>query len=125
MAERPLGVTILAVLWIISGILLILGGAGFAFLTGAVGGVALGALGAVIGIVLIVWGLVEIVLGYGGLQGWPWVWLVGVILTVLSLLEGIYMLITTGWSAIISLIIAAIILYYLFQPNVKSWFGRS
>ncbi|MEN6342976.1 MAG: hypothetical protein ABFC89_10520 [Methanospirillum sp.] len=125
MAERPLGITILAVLWILSGILLILGGAGFAFLAGAVGGVALGALGAVIGIVLIVWGLVEIVLGYGALQGWPWVWLVGVILTVLSLIEGIYMLITTGWSAIISLIIAAIILYYLFQPNVKSWFGRS
>jgi len=120
MSERPLGVTILGVLWIIGGVLAIIGG----IIGGAILSiVGLGGLGAAIGITLFVIGIIDLLLGIGCFKAWPWVWIVGVIISAISILIGIASLFTTGASALLGIVISAIILYYLFQPQVKAYFG--
>lgn len=121
MAERPLGITIIGILWIIGGLILIIGGVGVASL----GGMLLGALGATYGAIMAIIGIIDLILGIGCFKAWPWVWTVGVIITVLSLLSALYAIVTTGWGGLISLVIAGIILYYLFTPDVKTYFGKT
>jgi hypothetical protein len=121
MTERPLGVTILGILWILGGLLALLGGLGIA----AIGSMIAGPFGLAIGIVFIIIGLVDLALGIGCFKAWPWVWTVGVVFSILSIIMGLYSLVTTGLAAVIGLIIPVIILYYLFQPNVKAYFGKT
>jgi len=124
MAEnaRPLGVTIIGILWILAGLLTAIGG--------GVGGAALaiiglGALGAMVGVVLVIIGLVFIALGYGCFKGWTWVWPVGVIFTIIGLIINLLSILSNTVGAIIGIIIDIIILWYLFQPQVKAWFRVS
>jgi hypothetical protein len=122
MSERPLGVTIIGILWIIGGLFAIFGG----IIGGAVLSViGLEGLGAAIAIIAFIIGVVYLILGIGCFKAWPWVWTVGVIFSALSILIGIVNLFTVGASALFGIIIAAIILYYLFQPQVKAYFGKS
>lgn len=122
MAERPLGVTILGILWIIFGLIWLVA----AFLGGAVlAMIGFGALGAVIGVVLFVIGIIDILLGVGCFKGWGWVWIIGVIFMAINILIGLVSLISSPVSGIVMIIIAAIILWYLFQPKVKAYFGRA
>jgi hypothetical protein len=122
MAERPLGVTILGILWIIFGLIWLVA----AFIGGAVlAVVGLGALGAIIGVVLFIIGIVDILLGIGCFKAWGWVWIVGVIFMVINVLIGIATLISSPGAGLVEIIIAAIILWYLFQPKVKAYFGRA
>jgi hypothetical protein len=122
MSERPLGVTIIGILWIIGGLLAIFAG----IISGAIlSFVGLGGLGAAIGIVAFIIGIVYLILGVGCFMAWPWVWTVGVIFSAISILIGIMNLFSQGAGALLGIIIAAIILYYLFQPQVKAYFGKS
>lgn len=121
MSERPLGVTILGILWIIGGLLALIGGIGVA----AFVGIFAGALGAAIGVAFVIIGLIDLALGVGCFMAWPWVWPVGVILSVISILVGIVNIFSVGASALIGIVIAAIILWYLFQPQVKKYFGKA
>lgn len=126
--RRPLGVTILAALEILGGIVALLGGI-YVASSGAAAGMllsssALGtAAGGVLGGVLIVLGLVALVIAYGFLKGIKWGWWIAIVLYVLGIISGIVSLIAGSYGVIISLIIDAIILYYLTRPHVKSWFG--
>jgi hypothetical protein len=124
MAEntRPLGVTIIGILWILVGLLTAIGG--------GIGGAALaiiglGGLGAAVGVILVIIGLVFIALGIGCFKGWPWVWPVGVIFTIIGIIINLLSIIANPASAIIGIIIDIIILWYLFQPQVKAWFKVS
>jgi hypothetical protein len=120
MAERPLGVTILGVLWIIGGLILLSGGLTVAL----VGGLAVGSWGWILGIAFMLWGILELVIGVGSFMGWPIVWGLGVVLAILSLIQAVYAIFTQGWTYLLSALIAVIILYYLFTPDVKAWFGQ-
>ncbi len=111
-ADRPLGVTILAVLQIIGGLLVLFGGAALM----AVGTYLLGPLGALIGGVLLILGLFELVVGWGLWNMRPWAWLIAMILNIISIILSIVMF------DIIGLIIPLIIVIYLNQPNIKSRF---
>ena len=121
MRERPLGVTIIGILWIILGILGLLAGAWLI----TRGTVLFGAFGLLFGAIFIIIGIIEIVFGYGCFQAWPWVRTVGVILTAISLLMGIVSIVTSGAGALLSIVISGIILYYLFQPHVKAYFRKA
>ena len=122
MSERPLGVTILGILWIIGGLFAIIGGViGGAILSAA----GLGGMGAALGVIAFIIGVIDLLLGIGCFKAWPCVWIVGVIFSAISILIRIVSLLTTGLSALLGIIIAAIILYYLFQPQVKAYFGKS
>jgi len=75
------------------------------------------------GIVILIIGLIELLVGIGLLKGWRIMWYLGVIiyaLGVIAFAAGLIMGFTIG--DLIALIICVLILYYLFRPNVKAFF---
>jgi len=125
MTERPLGVTIIGILWILGGLLVLFGGIGIAALGSLVAGPIGGIIGLGLGVVLLVIAIIEIVLGIGCFRQWGWVWTVGVIVTVISLLGGIIDLFRTGAGALVGIVISIVILWYLFREDVKNYFGKA
>lgn len=115
---RPVGVTILAVLEIISGIVGVVGGLFLASFSGMMDMDFLGAMAGVVGGVLVALGLASFVLAWGLLQGKSWAWTLTLILTIIAVIFDLPSL------NVIGLIIEAIILYYLFRPHVKAYFGK-
>ena len=109
--QRPLGVTIIAILMIISGIALL---STWAILL-VVG----------IGVVPIVLGIASFVMAYGLWKGKGWAWTITLILSVISIISAIVSIAYGGSGAIINIIINAIIIYYLYRPNVKAYFGKA
>ena len=116
---RPTGVTILAILEIISGIIAIAGGALLTTFAGIMGLDILGAFGGVVGGIVIALGIASFVMAYGLMKGKSWAWTITLILTIISLLFD-------GLSFnVIGIIIDVIILYYLTRPHVKVYFGKA
>ena len=114
---RPTGVTILAVLELIGSVVYI----GFGAFMGALGGMMGTVDGWAAGLISAVFvglGLVGFVMAWGLLKGKTWAWTITLILTVIGLI------ISIPSFNIIGLIINGIILYYLFRPHVKSFFGK-
>ena len=149
--SRPLGVTIVSILAILNGIVLLTGGILAVTIvplvssglngalsnitvtdqqgqqvnvqsTGMTGIVATTAI--IAGSVAIVLGIVWFVLAWGLLTGKGWAWIITVILSIISIVFGIVGIASGGAPSIISLIINGVILYYMYRPNVKSYFGR-
>ena len=129
--QRPTGITILAVLAVIGGLMGLIGAFGL-FSLGALSG-ALGA-GFMVGGLAVVWGLVTLVqaalslmFGYGAWFLKPWAWMLGVVVEGLSILVALINWIGGNgdfFGFLISAAIAGVIVYYLFQPNIKRVFGR-
>jgi tryptophan-rich sensory protein len=144
--NRPAGITILAALQIIFGILFLLGAIGMfliasladaADLEEAIGEDApdwisdnfVMAFG-LLGVLFLIIGIVGLVLGYGYLKGIGWAWTVGIIFAVLGIIGDIFesMVDRTAdvlASSIIGIIIALLIIYYLTRPHVKAFFGKT
>ena len=136
---RPLGVTVIAILNIISGIVMILAGIGLAA-AGAIlpamtsidpnaqGQLAvagfLGVAGAFLGGIMIILGIISFIVAWGLLKGKAWAWIVTVILSVISIIIAIISLFGGNFGSIISIIISGVIIYYMFRPHVKAYFGR-
>ncbi len=125
--QRPTGVTILAVVAAIGGLLSLLGGlsllglgAVFAAYTG------LGGLAALFGLIIIVLGVAELALAYGfwGLRSWAWTWgitieAVGVVIALVELVLGY-----GGISGfVVGLVVAGIVIYYLNMPDIRKAFA--
>jgi hypothetical protein len=122
--ERPLGITILAVLAAIAGVLGLLGSLALLGISGAVG-VGGGVLWAIVSLALAV---AYLAFAYGAWSLKPWAWTLGVGIAAVGILWALYLFTQPGGSIvslIISLAISGVILYYLFQPDVKAAFGRS
>ncbi len=136
--KRPTGVTVIAILVMIDGILLLLAGieavaVGSLFISQITG---LGFV--IIGAIILAVGIGYLVVSYGLLKGKKWAWTITVVLLfigmtidVASIIFGsfaINMDISTFLSAnsgsIASIIISVIILYYLYRPHIKSYFGK-
>src|SRR5919112_1129569 len=156
--NRPLGVTIIAILAIISGILLLFGGIGL-IITGALFNAAsldittnpngLQSFGSMLGMALIIIGSILLLIGigylimsYGLLKGKGWARSIKIVLTIISIVIQIISGITSyifaasitnsnnsaiyGISGqIIGIIINFVILYYLYRPSVKEFFGKN
>lgn len=132
--KRPVGVTVLAVIAIIYGIFSLL----LAFL--AVVGIALQASGvgarasafdagtlayaaisdAILGILFLVFGI-----GAFSLKGWAWT--VGVVVLVLEVVRDIVAIVRSGFGvfSIVTGVIALLLIWYLFTPNVRAAFGKA
>jgi len=128
--QRPTGVTIIAVLAAIGGIFGILGGLTLIGLGGfiAASGVKGGAFAPILGLLLLAYGLLALVLAYGFWNLKPWAWTLGVGLQAAGIVIDILQFVNDSTqlvSAIISIAIAAAILWYLFQPHVKAAFGQT
>ena len=116
--QRPLGVTILAILAGLAGVVEILGGVAIMALSGAAafaGYGILAGLGAALGVLILLLGIITLVyaIGLWKLRGWAW-WL-AIIVGVISIVVGA---ITANW---ISVGINLIIVIYLFV--VRRHFG--
>ena len=128
---RPVGITVIAVLAALGGIFMVFGGLAIIGLgaAGSAAGVAtmrpgiglLGALGSAGGVLVLAWGLAQLYVAYGAwnLKPWAWTWLlalsvIGLVVAVLSLRH-----------SVLSLVINAVVLYYLNTPAVKQAFGRA
>jgi predicted membrane protein DUF2127 len=102
----------------------------------------LGSMGIVIGAIVLAVGIGYLVVSYGLLKGKRWAWTVTVILTIIAIVIQIISVVSTSMlnasfpsnmntiisgiiSHIIGLAINGIILYYLYRPNVKAYFGKS
>jgi hypothetical protein len=114
---RPLGVTIIAILIVISGVLILIVGIGLIFV--------------VIGAIPLAIGLAYLVMAYGLLNGRGWAWTISTIVLIIGIILQIVSIprtIASGSSLsgdIISIAISVFILYYLYRPHVKSYFGRT
>ena len=128
--ERPLGVVILAVLYVLEGLVMLLGAVGMMFagaLLGSVGdetgvGSLLGAISAIVGVVLLIFAILAFLVAWGLYSGKGWARFIAIILAVLSLIIGLVSLVSLSWTSAVQLVIAIIILYYLFQPRVKAFY---
>jgi hypothetical protein len=158
--SRPLGVTLIAILTIIGGIFLILGGVSL-IAAGSIGSLPtvnssphavpqiFGVILAAVGSVLLAIGIGYLVMFYGLLKGKGWAWTITIILLIIGV--AIQIISTTTGSVfntslmssnnsgstntnsvisgmiggIIGIAINLVILYYLFRPRVKAFFGKS
>lgn len=127
---RPIGITLLAVLHVLQAVFLFFGG------------VALLALGAfarrrffgmphflhgvvsLIGVVVVVVGVLYLGLAWGLWSGRGWAWTISLILAVLGIIVSVVFLARGGLGTLVVLILDAVIVYYLFTPNVRAFFGE-
>jgi hypothetical protein len=151
--DRPTGVTIIAILTIINGILLLLSGIilvtlGSLFLgnsTSTSQAVAqfFGTISAAIGGILLAIGIGYIVMFYGLLKGKGWAWTITIILLIIGIvIQIVSTYIITASSLentrnvisgivdsitfpLIGLVINIVILYYLYRRHVRSYFGKA
>ena len=146
--KRPIGVTIIAILVIIGGISSIVGGlAAIAFAgivsmsstetssnTAAIDIGSLSIIPLVLGIILLIIGIIYLAVSYGLLKGKGWAWIVTIVVTIIGLIMQIISAVITGLASssietaivthIIGIIISGIIIFYLYRPNVRAYFGR-
>ena len=149
--HRPTGVTIIAILTIIGGILLLLSGIalvalGALFSAGSTNtsyAVAqfFGIISAAIGGVLLAIGIGYIVMFYGLLKGKGWAWTITIILLIIgvamqivstsvgsvftaSSLHNTNNVVSGIVGSIIGIAINIVVIYYLYRPHVKAYFGK-
>ena len=155
--SRPLGVTIIAILNIIGGVIMLIFGIGLItlgallptlppsvfnqsqiegnFTAGQVPIPAgappmalqslFGGVGIAFGAVLVALAIVSFIVAYGLLKGRGWAWTVTLILSIISIVwNAITIATAANFGGIISIIISAVIIYYLYRPHVKAFFGK-
>ena len=157
--ERPLGVTVIAILVVIGGIMSLFGGISLVIVgallstsftdvstTSPIIGSLFGVLSAALGAVLLVVGVGYVIMSYGLLKGKGWAWTITIILTLIGIAINIIYAITGGVSnmstinnmngdansftygivgSVIGIAISVAIIYYLYRPRVKLFFGKT
>jgi uncharacterized membrane protein (DUF2068 family) len=109
--HRPLGVTIIAILLIIAGVISLVGGLILLII--------------LVGFIFLALGIAYLVMAYGLWKGKGWAWTISLILAGIGVIMGIVYIIQDNLAGgIVSIIINGVIIYYLFRPNVKAFFGK-
>jgi uncharacterized membrane protein (DUF2068 family) len=89
-----------------------------------VGGILAG-VGIVFGIIVLLIGLLYLAIAYGVWKGRGWAWMLGLIVSIIAIIFGVLGLAGgISVSSIISLALPIIVVYFLWQPEVKRWLGR-
>lgn len=134
---RPLGISILAIIELLFGVISLVLGAILAAASGSIvsaaksvglGSIGAGALGTVIAILgggLVIAGLIGILIGWGFWTGRGWARIVAIILTAIGVIGGLVALLLGIYTGIVGLVIDVLILWYLFRPSVKAYFSKS
>ena len=127
--SRPIGVTIIAILNIIGGIIMLFGAIPLITL-GIISPIAdvslslLGGIGIAIGGILVAIAIASFVVAYGLLKGQGWAWTITVVLSIISIVLNAIAIAAGNIASIINIIISGIILYYLYRSYVKAYFGK-
>jgi hypothetical protein len=114
--QRPIGVTIIALLAILGGIAFLVSGLGTLVLIPLIG--------IFLGSGLFILGLAYFLMAYGLWKGKGWAWTLTLILSGIGIIVGIGSIVVGNIGSIFHTIINAIIIYYLYRPNVKAFFNR-
>jgi hypothetical protein len=146
--KRPTGVTIIGALDIIGGIIMLILGA-FLIVAAAVipnlssldenaarqledqlrpTGIPVQLLGPILGTIagiMIAIGIASIVVAIGLLKGKGWAWTLTMVLSFIGIAVALVEIAFANFGGIANLVINGVILYYLFRPNVKAYFGRA
>jgi hypothetical protein len=121
-AARPTGITILAILAGIGGVLGLFGG----FVVFTAGTVIFGGAGALLGIAALAYAALLIAAAYGFWTLQPWAWPLGVAVAIFGIVISVLYIIggQSIVSQILSVVVDGAILYYLNQPGIRKLFGR-
>lgn len=125
MSGRPLGITILVILEVISGLIWfgsaasLLIAAGAAVMIPLIGLLAGGVL-VIISAISIILGLVSFAIAWGFWIGASWSWSLAISLSILGIILGLL----TLPAGIITILINIAVICYLTRPHVKSYFGK-
>jgi hypothetical protein len=114
--QRPMGVTIIALLAILGGIAFLVSGLGTLIL--------IPLMGIFIGSGLFILGLAYFLMAYGLWNGKNWAWTLTLILSGIGIIVGIGSIIVGNLGSLFHIIINAIVIYYLYRPNVKAFFNK-
>lgn len=135
--QRPFGITILAILAILSGLWGVLKGLVIAGIGGAVAtwvapthplaGAVVGGIAAAWGIIALVLGLFLLVFGVGAWGLKAWAWSLGVLTEAGNLIWSLLVALGPGTlrGQLPAILVAGGILFYLTTPEVKRAFGRA
>ncbi len=136
--QRPAGVTIVATLFIILGLLSLFWGL-LVFNVGAATSMAGAIFGAENmrsfgsanfwgGMISVAGGVLDLIIAYGLLSLKKWAWVLALIGVAINVITGVLGLTGGGFFALfcglLGLVIPGIILYYLLRPDVRAIFGR-
>ncbi|TMI43510.1 hypothetical protein E6H23_02545 [Candidatus Bathyarchaeota archaeon] len=127
-SPRPIGVTIIAILAILVGVVGLVGGIAIATFSSLFAGIGFGVggllatIGFIIAGVVIFFGLIWLLTGWGFLNGKGWARTLGMIFSILSLLGTMVLAASGSIGAILGAVILILMLYYLFTPPVKAFF---
>ena len=78
----------------------------------------------IVGGILIVIGIAGFVVSWSLLTGKGWAWIVTIIVAIISIILNLMLVLSGSVESVIGLIIYGIIIYHLYRPSVKSYFGR-
>lgn len=136
--KRPVAITVLAAIAVIYGIfnllLALLGLLGSALLASHVAAGAIKYSAGILAYATIsdaVLGILFLAFGIGALRLKGWAWTTGIVVLVLELVRQVVGVVIQGFSAgtiardSITVVIAVVLLWYLFQPSVRAAFGRA
>lgn len=128
---RPIGVTILAILQIMAGIVDIIIGLLLAFVyavAAVIFGVGMHGFTFLVlpwSILFFVLGIFSFILAYGLWTGQGWAWTFSVILALISLGICLIGLFFADWAEIVPIVFYTLILVYLMSYHVRAFFGRA
>ena len=127
---RPFGVTLLASLAIIIGLVGLFAGVALVSLSASFNGAGgqfgsvVGQIGTVLGSAIVVFSLLWLLVGWGFATGKGWAWFLGMIYTIISLLLALGSVLFTPGGGVFGMIVWGLMLYYLTRPGVKAFFGK-
>ena len=118
------------VLLLLVGLVLVLGlglfGAGAAGAGAPAFGAVLAGVGIVFGVIVLVVAALYLAIAYGVWTRKGWAWMLGMVLSIIAL---VFAVLGLGGgisvSSLITLALPAIVLYFLWQPEVKRYLGRA
>jgi len=122
--KRPLGLTIIAILTIIAGLLALFGGfisLGVSTISSELEGLAF------LGIIATIIGIITLPAGYGLLKGKKWGWILAIVANIISIplnLAGVAGGTSDPGSVIFGIAISALIIAYLMKPSTKAFCSK-
>ncbi|HSL12770.1 MAG TPA: DUF2127 domain-containing protein [Nitrososphaeraceae archaeon] len=130
--HRPTGITIIAILMIIGGLVLLFTGITPLFLGPLISidssdssTSELGFLITIGGLVLVGLGIASLIVSWGLLKGKRWARIITLIISIIAIIFAIVSLVSTeDLVHIIPVVIYGVIIYYMFTDKVKLFFGK-
>jgi hypothetical protein len=129
MGERPLGITIIAIILAVGGVFQVLVGLETQGITNF-GLTEVAEAGGVNGWASIISGVLTLIAAGGLFTTAGWAWLLAVVVLVIRIVADIWAAVVVGPTtslgigSIVAAVVSAVILWYFMRPNVKAAFGR-